>query len=150
MWWTWPTNGWDRLPSLGHPSKFQWVSRLGFIIAPTSLNESQPNFAWCLAVSWAAAPYTYTYIHFRGHMPPNRILRGAKFTLRPSHAFFHIGTVTVHGTQAAKLCGMVIGMELWNFHIWHQLHGRAAITWASAHFSSILFLNTKFLGNYKF
>jgi len=28
-----PTNGWDRLASLGHPSKFQQVSRLGFVTA---------------------------------------------------------------------------------------------------------------------
>jgi len=28
-----PTNGWDRLSSLGHPSKFQLVSRLGSVTA---------------------------------------------------------------------------------------------------------------------
>jgi len=39
------TNGRDRLVSLGHPSKFQWVSCLGFITALTSLNADQPNFA---------------------------------------------------------------------------------------------------------
>jgi len=44
-----PTNGWDRLASLGHPSIFHRVSRLGFITAPTSLNGCQPNFAaWYL------------------------------------------------------------------------------------------------------
>ena len=40
-----------------HPSKFQRVSRLGFVTAPTSLNGGQPNFARCLpiclVVSWA-------------------------------------------------------------------------------------------------
>ena len=30
---------------MGHPSKLQRVSRLGFVTAPTSLNGSQPNFA---------------------------------------------------------------------------------------------------------
>ena len=48
----WPTNGWDWLLSLGHPSKFQRVSRLGFVTALTSLNGGQTNFAWCLAVSY--------------------------------------------------------------------------------------------------
>jgi len=48
-----PTDGWDRLTSLGHPTKFQRVSRLGFATALTSLNGGQPNFAWCLVVSWA-------------------------------------------------------------------------------------------------
>jgi len=47
-----PTNGWDRLASLGHPSKFQRVSCFGFIrpTAPTSLNGGQRNFARCLVV----------------------------------------------------------------------------------------------------
>jgi len=38
-----PANDWDLLASLGHPSKFQRVSRLGFVTAPTSLNGGQPN-----------------------------------------------------------------------------------------------------------
>jgi len=60
-----PTNGWDRFGSLGHPSKFQLVSRFGFVTASTSLTGSQPNFARCLAVSWAGA----LYIHFQGLLP---------------------------------------------------------------------------------
>jgi len=36
-----------------HPSKFQLVSRHGFVSAPTSLNRRQPNFARYLAVFWA-------------------------------------------------------------------------------------------------
>jgi len=57
-----PTSGWDLFVSLGHPSKFQRVSRLSFVTAATSLNGSQPNFAWCLAVSWAGT----LYIHLAG------------------------------------------------------------------------------------
>ena len=78
-----PTIGRDRLVSLGHSIKFQRVSRLGFVTALTSLNGSQPNFARYLAVSCAGT----LYIHFRGPLPPNGILSGAKFTLRPSLAF---------------------------------------------------------------
>jgi len=48
-----PTNGWDRLASLGHSSKCQRISRVGFVTAPMSPNGRQPNFARCLAVSWA-------------------------------------------------------------------------------------------------
>jgi len=47
-----PINSWDLLASLGHPSKFQRVSRLAFVTAVTSLTGGQPNFAQCLAVSW--------------------------------------------------------------------------------------------------
>jgi len=34
-----------RWGSLGHPSKFQQVSRLAFVAAPKSLTVGQPNFA---------------------------------------------------------------------------------------------------------
>ena len=49
--------------SLGHPSKFQRVSRLGFFIAAPSLNGGQPNFAQCLAVSWACTLYVSKTSH---------------------------------------------------------------------------------------
>jgi len=48
------TNGGDRLVGLGHPRKFQQVSHLGFINAPTMLNVGQPKFAQC----------THTHNHF--------------------------------------------------------------------------------------
>jgi len=60
-----PTNGRDWLGSLGHPSKFQRVSRLGFVTAVMSLNGGQPNFARCLAVFWAGK----LYLHFWGLLP---------------------------------------------------------------------------------
>jgi len=40
-----PTNGWDCFWSLGHPSKFQRVSRLGRVAAWQSSSERQPNSA---------------------------------------------------------------------------------------------------------
>ena len=40
-----PPNGWDLLASLGHPCKFQWVSRLGSVTAWQSSSGRQPNFA---------------------------------------------------------------------------------------------------------
>jgi len=60
-----------------------WGTRANFngfrVTAATLLNGSQPNFARCLAVSWAAT----VHIHFRGFLPRYGILPGAKFTLRP-------------------------------------------------------------------
>ena len=73
-----PTNGADRLTSLGTPQISMGLG-LGFVTAPTSLNGGQPNFAWCLTVSWAST----LYIHFLGLLLPNGILLGANFTLRP-------------------------------------------------------------------
>jgi len=40
-----PTSGWDLLASLGHPCKFQQVSRLGSVTARHSGSWRQPNFA---------------------------------------------------------------------------------------------------------
>jgi len=74
-----PTSSWDRLAGLGHPSKFQRLLRLGFVTAARSLNGSQPNFARCLALTWAGR----LFIHFRRLLPRNGLLPGAKFSLRP-------------------------------------------------------------------
>jgi len=45
-WWTYsrPTSGWDLLASLGHSSKFQWISSLGSVTAWHSSSGCQPNF----------------------------------------------------------------------------------------------------------
>ena len=40
-----PTNGWDLLASLGQPSKFQRVTRLGSVTARYSNSTRKPNFA---------------------------------------------------------------------------------------------------------
>ena len=40
-----PTSGWDRFVSLGHPCKFQRLSRLGCVTARYSSSGRQPNFA---------------------------------------------------------------------------------------------------------
>jgi len=70
---------------------------------------------------------------FSGALVPDRILPGAKFTLRLSLAFSYIGSVTVYCTAlqqrpSAKLCGVVQGMELRNFAEGAPIFGRAAIT----------------------
>ena len=92
--------GWRvRLASLGHPSKFQRVSLLGFVTAETSLNGSQPNFARCLAVSWAGT----LYIHFWVLWRHNGILPGVKFTLHPSFALSYIGSVTARHSSSGYL-----------------------------------------------
>ena len=41
----WTTNGWDLLTSLGHPCKFQRLSRLGSVTARHCSGGRQPNFA---------------------------------------------------------------------------------------------------------
>ena len=113
------------------PCKFQRVSRLAFVTATTSLIEGQPNFARCLDVSWAGT----LYIHFRGLLPPDRILPVAKFTLRPSLAscvLLYWQRCCMHGTPAAGDSQTLRRRtrngitELW--HMAPSIFGRAAIT----------------------
>jgi len=99
-----PTNGWDRFGCLGHPNRFQRVLRPGLVTAATSLTGGQQNFAQSLAVSWAGT----LYVHFRGLLPHNEILPGAKFTLCPSLALSYIGSVTAEQNRTA----------------WHSCSGR--------------------------
>ena len=106
--------GWDRFGSLGHPSKFQRVSRLTILTAATSLTGGQPIFARCLVVSWAGT----LYIHFRGLLPPDRILPGAKFTFTSKpcvRLYWQRYCTALQQRASAKLCGAVQRMELQNF-----------------------------------
>ena len=49
------TSGWDLLASLGHPSKFERVSRLGSVTARHSSSGRQPNF---VALNRGRHPYS--------------------------------------------------------------------------------------------
>jgi len=127
-----PTSGWDRFGCLGHPSEFQQVSRLGSVTAATSLNGSQPNFARSLALSWAGT----LYIHFRGILPRNGILPGAKFTLRPSLALSYIDSVIARHSSR----GVSQTVRRWA----PSIFGRAAITLSLAHILVLSFTSPIF------
>jgi len=133
-----PLTAADGLPVLGTPSKFQWVSGLDFVTAPTSLNRGQPNFAQCLAISWTGT----LYINFRGLLPPNGILPDAEFTLRPSLAFSYIFSVTARHSSSGRQpnCGVLQRAP--------PIFGRMAITLGvGPHSSLTLFLRAYFEKN---
>ena len=101
-----PINGWDLLASLAHPSKFQRVSRLGFVTAPTSLTGGQPNFARCLTVSWAAA----LYIHFRWLLPLTEfcpVQNSHYVQVLRSRTFWQHYCTALQQRASAKLCSVV-------------------------------------------
>jgi len=98
---------------LGHPSKFQRVSRLGFVTAAMSLIGGQPNLARCLAVSWAGT--LYKLIHFRGLLPPDGILPVAKLSLRPSLAFSYIGSGTARQSSIERQPNFAAWYKEWNY-----------------------------------
>jgi len=82
---------------LGHPSKFQRVSRLGFVTAATLLTNKT------LHDLWPSSALVHCISTFGGSCPPNGILPAAKFTLRPSLAFSNIGSVTAwHSSKEYK------------------------------------------------
>jgi len=111
---------------LRHSSKFQWVLHLEFVTAATSLTEGQPNFAQCLAISWAGI----LYIHFSRGSYPDRILPSAKFTLLPSLAFEYIGSITAQHSSSGRQPNFAVSYKEWNFgtfaygvtYIWHGSH----------------------------
>ena len=87
-----------RFTSLGHPSKFQRVSSIGFVTAATLLTWGQSNFAWCLAVSWAGT----VCIYFRGFLIRSGILLGAMFTLSPKLALSYFDSVTAQHSSSGR------------------------------------------------
>jgi len=127
----WPTNGWDRFTSLGHPGTFQWVSRIGFVTVATSVTRGQPNFARCLAVCCAAT----LYIHFRGLLPHrNLVMCKIHFSSKSCILLYWQRYCTALKQQDQPNWGVVQGMELRNLRRGHHLYsaGRPS-RWASAH-----------------
>jgi len=90
-----PTSGWDLLANLGHPCKFQRVSRLGSVTARQSSSGRQPNCAalnrgrhlysagwpsrWALATFLVFAVFFYT--GGRTGMPIGNVVRTHYFKL---------------------------------------------------------------------
>ena len=104
-----PTKGWDRLASLGHPCKFQRVSRLGSIVtAATSLTGGQPNCTmFGRLLGW--------YCTFSGALAPCGILPGTKFTLHPSRSFSYIGSVTARHSSSGNQPNFAAWYSEWKY-----------------------------------
>jgi len=89
-----PTNGWDRLTSLGHPANFNGFRVLASLLhrrRSTEVNQTLHDV-------WPSS----ALVHFRGLLPLNGILPGAKFTLRPSLAFCYICSVTARHSSGGR------------------------------------------------
>ena len=104
------TDGWYRFASFGHPCKFERVSRLGFVTAPTSLNGGQPNFARCLAVSWAGT----RCIHFWGSCPVTEFCQ-LQNSLCVQVAFSCIGSVTARRWSIGRQPKFAAWDKEWNY-----------------------------------
>jgi len=131
-----PTNGWDRFSCLEHPSKFQRLLHLAFVTAVTSLIRGQPNFARCLAGT--------LYVHFWGFLPLWWNFARCKFHFTCKSRvllFWQRYCMALPQRSLAILCGMVQGMELWNFHRRRHLYlaGRPS-RWHRPHASTTFFI----------
>ena len=119
------------LPVWGTPANFN-----GFRVLPSFLQRRRsPEANQTLHDVWPS-PGLVHYIHFRGLLPPDGILPGAKFTLRPSFAFSYIGSITARHSSSGRQpnCGVVQGMELRNFRRGRHLYSAGRPShWASAH-----------------
>ena len=102
---------------MGHPSKFQRVLHLGLVTASTSLKGGQPNFARCLAISWAGILYTNTFLVA---LAPNGILPGAKFILCPK--VLRIGSVTAQHLSSGCEPNFAVWYREWNYGTFAPCH----------------------------
>ena len=125
-----------------HPSKFQRVSRLGFLTAAMSLTGGQlnlhdvgpsPGLLRYICIFWGSCPLTEFY-----HMQNSPCVQ-------VSHS--PILAVLLHGTPAvgsAKLWGMVLGMEFRNLHRGRHLYSAGQPScWALAHILVHLYFHSE-------
>ena len=99
----WPTNGWDRFRSLGHPSIFNGFHILALLLhwhCSMEVNQTLHD-VW-------PSPGLVHYIYVFGALTPNRILPGAKFTLHPSLAFSYTGSITVRHSSSGRQKNFVV------------------------------------------
>jgi len=123
------------------PANFNRFRVLASLLHRRSSPESNQTLHDVWPRSWAST----LCIHFRGLLPPDGILPGAKFTLRPSLAFSYVGSVTARQSSmkraSAKLCGVVQRNEITELlQRTPPIFGWAAITLAiDPHSSCILY-----------
>jgi len=81
----------------GTAANFTRVSRLGFVTAAMSLTRGQPNYARCLAVSWAGTIYI-----FEGSFPLTEFCP-VQYALYVQVLRSPILSALLHGTPAADI-----------------------------------------------
>ena len=66
--------------------------------------------------------YSTLYIRFRRLLPPNGILPGAKFILRPSLAFYYIGSVNARHSSSMRQPNFAAWYRQWNYRTFALPH----------------------------
>jgi len=126
------TNGKDRSAGLGHPSKFQWVLRLGFVTAATSFTRGQPNFA-----HFWPSPGLVHYMYISGAFAPDRICQ-VQTSLCIQVLRSPILAALLHGTRPV---GISQTLRYGTRNGITELSQRVAITFGIGPHSSILIIH---------
>jgi len=117
----------------GTPANFN-----GFRILPLLLLwRRSPEANRTLHDVWPSPGLVHYIYIFRGLLPPDRILLGAKFTLCPSPAFAYVGNVTARLSSSGRQPNFVASCKEWNYGAFaegasYTRQGGHA-RWASAH-----------------
>jgi len=80
------------------PAKFNGFRVLASLLQRRRSSEANQTLHDVWPVSWAGT----LCVQFRGLLPPDGILPGANFTLRPSVAFSYIGSVTARHSSSGR------------------------------------------------
>ena len=82
-----------------------------------SVEVNQTSYdVWTRLLGW------YTIYTLLGRLPPNGILSGVKFTLRPSLAFSYIGSVTARHSSSQRQPNFAAWYKGWNYRAFAPRH----------------------------
>jgi len=115
-----PISNRDWFTSLGHPSKFQRVSRVGFVTVPATLNGGQPNLHYV----WPS-PGLVHYIYIFGGCYPLKEFRQVQNSLCVQVLRYLILAALLRGTRAVG----VSQTAAWYLHTTGG-HGHPVRHWA--------------------
>jgi len=95
-----------------------WCTRANFnrfrVLASLLQQRWSPEANQTLHVVWPS-PGLVHYTHFPELLPPDGILPGSKFTLRPSLAFSYIGSVTARHSSSGRQRNFAASYKEWNY-----------------------------------
>jgi len=120
-------SGWDQFGSWDTPANLN-----GFLVLASYCSDITHQRPIKLCTMFGRLLGWYIIYSFLGAVPPDGILPGAKFTLRPSLAFSYIGSVTAQHSSSGRQPNFGAWYKEWNY----RTFGRAAITFGICPHSS--------------
>jgi len=110
----------------GTPANLNGFPVLASLRAATSLTGGQPNFARCLAVSWAATLYT-----FSGALAPERNFARCKIHVMSKSCVSYIGSVTTPHSSSERQRNFAAWCKEWNYGTFAECVTDIRLGWAA-------------------